>query len=165
MLRFFNVRNKSITFEKYFVRYPLLSIHYHLLALHLILSTIIIKVASFPVNTSFLCGQKELKISIFIWSQMYFYLIQIPPIFEVLMCWFWSTLNIKCIYRCLHIHFLIYGFFESVPCQRKGRKNRKELGKSLTCSCFLILPHYKKLLVVKREAAFPWDSPWGAATL
>ena len=66
MLRFFNVRNKSITFEKYFVRYPQLSIHYHLLALHLILSTIIIKVARFPVNTSFLCGQKELKISIFI---------------------------------------------------------------------------------------------------
>ena len=97
MLPFFNVRNKSTTFEKYFVRYPLLSMHY-LLALQLILSTIITKVVRFPVNTSFLCGQNQLiiKISIFIWSQMCFSLIQIPTIFEVLMCWFWSTLNIKC---------------------------------------------------------------------
>lgn len=115
-------------------------------------------------QVSVLCGQKQLKISIFYLKPNVLLLDPDPPTFEVFDVLIWSTLNIKCIYRHLHIHFLIHGFFESITCQRKGRKTR-ELGILLTCSCFLILPHYKKLLVVKEETAFPWDSPWGAATL
>lgn len=59
------------------------------------------KVARFLVNISILYGQKQLiKIGSFTISQMCLYLIPpFPKVFEALICWFWSVLNIKRTYR------------------------------------------------------------------